>query len=87
MKYVLDSSVALKWVVDEPDSDKAIQFRDEFRLGLHELHSPDVFAVECGHALTRAERQLRVIIGQARSLLVEILLTPPHFHPDRPLLV
>jgi predicted nucleic acid-binding protein len=55
-------------------------------LGLHELHSPDVFAIECGHALTRAERQNRVVVGQARTLLVDILYTPPLFHPDKPLL-
>ncbi len=29
MKYVLDSSVALKWVLPEPDSGKAIRLRDE----------------------------------------------------------
>ncbi len=30
MKYVLDSSVALKWVLPEADSGKAIRLRDEF---------------------------------------------------------
>jgi hypothetical protein len=29
MKYVLDSSVALKWVLPEVDSQKAIRLRDE----------------------------------------------------------
>ncbi len=28
MKYVLDSCVALKWVLAEPDSLKAVQVRD-----------------------------------------------------------
>ncbi len=31
MKYVLDSSVAFKWVVTEMHSDKARGLRDEFR--------------------------------------------------------
>jgi len=31
MKYVLDSSVALKWVLPEADSHKAIHLRDEAR--------------------------------------------------------
>jgi hypothetical protein len=31
MKYVLDASVALKWVLTEPDAAKARQLRDDFR--------------------------------------------------------
>ena len=57
MRYVLDSSVAFKWEVTEADSGKAIRIRDEANQGLHQLLSPDVFAVEIAHALTRAERQ------------------------------
>ena len=30
MKYVLDSDVALKWVLPESDSAKAIQIRDGY---------------------------------------------------------
>ena len=44
MKYVLDSSVAFKWAVREDLSDKALQLRDEFRQGLHELLAPDVLS-------------------------------------------
>jgi predicted nucleic acid-binding protein len=86
MKYVLDSSVAFKWVVREADSDKADQFRAELFQGLHELHSPDIFPVEIAHALTRAERQFRVVVGQSRSLLADVLLSAPRFHASRPLL-
>jgi hypothetical protein len=56
MKYVLDSSVALKWALTEPDSAKAVQLRDNYRNGIHELVAPDVFPIETAHALTRAER-------------------------------
>ena len=31
MKLVLDASTALKWVLVEPDSDKAIRLRDDYR--------------------------------------------------------
>jgi predicted nucleic acid-binding protein len=64
MKYVLDSSVAFKWVVIEAHSDKARHLRDEFRMGLHELLSPDVFPVEVAHSLTRAERQGRLALAR-----------------------
>ena len=49
MKYVLDSSVAVKWVLPELDSTKALRLAD-FQAGLHELIAPDVFPVEVGHA-------------------------------------
>ena len=29
MKYVLDASVAIKWVIVEPDSNKAIRLRKD----------------------------------------------------------
>jgi predicted nucleic acid-binding protein len=37
MKYVLDSSAALPWVLPEKDSAKAIQLRDDARNAVHEL--------------------------------------------------
>ena len=43
MKYVLDSSVAFESVVPESDTPKAVKLHDEFRSGVHELISPDVF--------------------------------------------
>jgi hypothetical protein len=48
MKYVLDSNIALKWVLPEALSDKAIHLRDDFHNAVHELLSPDVFSVELG---------------------------------------
>src|SRR5262245_7018604 len=86
MKYVLDSSVAFKWVVLEPFSDKAQRLRDEFRNNANELIAPDIFAVEVAHALTRAERQGRVSVLQGAAFLADVLSTPPHFLPSLPLL-
>lgn len=57
MRYVLDASVALKWVLNEPQSDKARRLRDDFQRRVHELLAPTTFIVEIGHALTRAERK------------------------------
>ena len=37
MKYVLDSNVAIKWVLPEPDNNIAVRLRNEYALGLHEL--------------------------------------------------
>ena len=60
MKYVFDSSVALKTVLTEIDSDKAVRLVDEFRAHLHELIAPEVFHIEVAHSLTRAERQQKI---------------------------
>lgn len=38
------------------------------------------------HALTRAERQLRIVVGQSRSHLADVLTSAPQFHAYRPLL-
>jgi predicted nucleic acid-binding protein len=86
MKLILDSSVAVKWVVREVDSDRADRLRADFLNGIHELLAPDVFPIEVAHALTRAERQGRITVGQARLLLADVLTSAPQFHPYRPLL-
>ena len=87
MKYVLDSSVAFKWVVTESDTPKAVKLRDEFRSAVHELISPDVFPMELAHALTRAERQGRIPISDAVIRLIDVLTTCPILIPSLPLLL
>src|SRR5437016_11342625 len=84
MRRVIDSSVAFKWVVPETDSDKALLLRDDFRNGLVELIAPDIFLIEIGHALTRAERQGRIPAGSAIPLLRDILNTLPFLQPALP---
>lgn len=87
MKYVLDSSVAFKWVVPESDTPKAVKLRDEFRSGVHELISPDVFPTELAHALTRAEGQGRIPLADAVTRLIDVLTTCPILIPSLPLLL
>jgi predicted nucleic acid-binding protein len=86
MKYILDASVALKWVLPEPLASKALQLRDEYRQQIHELLSPDAFPVEVSHALTRAERRKIIPVGHAAGFLANILQTSPALHPYIPLL-
>jgi len=82
MRYVLDSSTALKWVLAEPDSSKALQLRDEFIRAVHDLLAPDIFQFEIGHALTRAERQRRILVGQASLFWADIMSTAPDLEPS-----
>src|SRR5947208_589277 len=72
MKYVLDSSVALKWVLPEPLSQKARQLRDDYQKQIHELLALDVFPAEVAHALTRAERKKTIPVGHAACFLAGI---------------
>jgi predicted nucleic acid-binding protein len=86
MNYVLDSSVAFKWVVPETNSDKAERLRDDYRATVHELISPGIFTAELAHALTRAERQGRIAVGQALILWSEVMRDAPVLYPTDPLI-
>jgi predicted nucleic acid-binding protein len=86
MKAVLDSCVALKWVLVEADSPKAVTLRTQYQQQQHELLSPDVFHVECAHALVRAERKAIFRPGDAAALLGDILSTSPVLFASPPLL-
>ncbi len=86
MKYVLDSNVALKWVLPEPDADKAVQVRDDLRRGILELLSPDIFPIEVAHSIARAERRGIVRSTEGWPKLVDVLTTSPVLHPYLPLL-
>jgi predicted nucleic acid-binding protein len=81
MKYVLDSSVALKWVLPEAESAKAIRLRDEYKNGIHELLAPDVFASEIANGLSSAERQGRIKAGESALLLYDVVRAAPAIHP------
>lgn len=75
MKDVLDASVAVQWVVPEPDSPRAIAVRD----GGYELIAPDVFIAEVAHALTRAERKGILQQGEASDSMADVLAFAPAF--------
>ena len=84
MKYVLDSSVGLKWSLAEGDSHIAIRLRDDYCNGVHDLLSPDIFPPEVANALASAERQGRIKAGQSAIFLNDILSTAPMIHPSPP---
>jgi predicted nucleic acid-binding protein len=86
MRYVLDSNIGVKWILEEDFSTEARDFRDAFVRGLHELLAPDVYLVEAAHALTRAQRQGRVTPKEVNSFVDDLLTTLPRFHPYPPLL-
>ncbi len=86
MKFVLDTSVALKWYLPEPDSSKAAALRDDFRNAIHELIAPDIFPTEAAHGLARAERRRIILPPQGTRDLTSLLSTLPALYPSLPLL-
>jgi predicted nucleic acid-binding protein len=84
MRAVIDSSVAIASVLPEPHQAKAIQFLDDFRVGLHDLLAPDIYPIETLNGLAKAERQKR--IRNAYPLWQGIMADSPVYHPHFALL-
>lgn len=80
MKYVVDSNVAIKWVLNEPDSQMALGLRADFLNQTHELLAPDIFPIEVAHALSKAERRGILIPPQGSTGLTKILQALPDLH-------
>lgn len=72
MKYVIDTSVAIKTVIAEPDSAKAIQLRDDYNNAVHDLIAPDLYATEICNVLMMAERT-----GDAAVIRTDFILDLP----------
>ena len=85
MKYVLDSSVAVKWVLQEIFTDKALLLRDDFKNQIHGLWATDVFPIEVSHALTKAERKKVIIPPQGGTLWADVMKACPLLSPSIPL--
>ena len=69
MKYVIDSSVGVKWVIPEVDSAKALRLRDDYRNAVIELLAPDFYLFEVANSITRAERQGRITQAEGAMAL------------------
>ena len=74
MTLVVDTSVAVKWVVDEPGSDKA------FELIPRSLLAPELFQAEVGNALTKKVLVRELTAEQAklgfRRIMSRVSLVP-----------
>jgi len=87
MKYVVDSSIALKVVLPEVDSGKAVRLLEDYLNAVHALIAPDFFTSEVANGLVAAERLKRIKAGEAGILLHDILANAPVFHPSNHILI
>lgn len=81
MRHVLDSNVAVKWVIPEAHSDKAIRIRDLAIAGSTELLIPHFFPYEVANVLSKAERPQnaqspRLQPMEGARLLADVLNVP-----------
>jgi len=86
MKYVLDASVALKWVLNEQDIARSRLLREEFESFGVELIAPDLFYTEIAHALSKGYRGDRLTKEEAEAYMDDLLTSPPELVPCKLLL-
>lgn len=65
-KFVIDASIAVKWVVDEPGTAEALALRR------HALAAPDLLVAECANILWKKVR-LQEISAQEAALAARLL--------------
>ncbi len=70
MSIVIDASVALKWVLDEPGAEAAAALRDE------RLIAPSLWLVEAANALWRHARRGEISGDEAKERLVKLRGAP-----------
>ncbi|MFI4966506.1 MAG: type II toxin-antitoxin system VapC family toxin [Caulobacterales bacterium] len=70
MSVVVDASVALKWVLDEPGKEAADALLDE------ELIAPALWLLEAANALWRRVRRGEISDDEARERLMELYNAP-----------
>jgi predicted nucleic acid-binding protein len=78
LSVVVDASVALKWVLDEPDSEAALALRQE------ELIAPGLWLAEAANVLWRRVRMGDLTINQARTRFSELRAGPLASLPIEP---
>lgn len=78
MRLVIDASVALKWVLNEPDKDAAdALMRDD-------LFAPDLLRIEAANALWAIQRRGGMTADEVQNRLALLVASPVRFssYPD-----
>ncbi len=78
MRFVVDASVAVKLLVDEPDSDAA----RELAASGQELHAPRLMASEVANALWRRARQGQIERADACAAMALLPDMPVRWNDD-----
>lgn len=76
---VVDASIAIKWVLEESDSDKAETLLAEWSSKGMLILAPSLLAYEITNALHRKVRKGEITLDRAKEALSEISLTEIEF--------
>ncbi len=80
VRIVIDASVAVKWVLDEPGSEAAVALHDQ------ELIAPALWLAEAANALWRHARIGDISNDEATALFAELMKAPVASLPIDPYL-
>jgi len=81
MKLVVDASVAIKWMIDEPDSELADQLFD----GGHDFLAPELIVAEIISAAWKKRRMGSIGAAQYDDIVLRVADGPITYRPMRPL--
>jgi predicted nucleic acid-binding protein len=73
-RFILDASVAFKWVVSEGEGlrEEALELLDRYAKGRVRFVVPDLFWAEIGNILWKAVRQRRLSLRLAEEAIVDL---------------
>ena len=77
-RYVVDTSVAIKWFIPEAHSESAVRLQTT-RDG---LHVPSFFMLELGNVLCKKIRRAELNLNEAETILEEVRQVPLQRHAD-----
>jgi predicted nucleic acid-binding protein len=81
VKLVVDASIAIKWMIDESDSDLAARLLDDG----HDLLAPELIIAELISAAWKHRRRGRIGEAQFDDIVIRITQRPIACRPLRPL--
>ena len=82
MKLVIDANIGLSALIPEPDTAQALQLFADFRNGIHELFTPDLYLLEVGNILVNAARSGKIPQSGLPVLFAELMRTQPMIYPS-----
>ena len=77
---VIDASVAVKWVIDEEGSERALMLRHS------RLYAPDVWCSECANVLWKSLRRQELTREEAEAAAALLSAAEIEIVPTRPLM-
>lgn len=83
-RLVVDCSVAAKWVLPEPDRDRAVRLLEQWESGKVTLIAPDLLLAEFASLLAKRIRRKQISAAQARQAFQLMRRCSPRLYETRP---